>query len=347
MAKENQGRLAYADVLRVMATLAVIVIHLTGAWVESLDPSTGNWMVCNLYNSLSRWAVPVFVMLSGMFLLDPDRPMDPKRLLRHMLRLGVALAVWGMVYALREQIRKTGLTPAAVAAAAEDVFRGRTSFHLWFIYMMLGLYLVTPVLRAFLRGAEKRDLHYFFLLYALLNLFLPSFLLFRPSQVIRVHLTMTYLSTGTLQYVGYYVAGYYLMRYPPDGKLRTLLLSLGLLGGVITIAGTACIPPARERLLLYVYYAPNVAAMAVAVFVLVQSAAPKIRGRWWGALSQVTFGIYLVHLEIIRLLGLLGLNSMTLPPLCGVPLLAAAVFLCSLAVVWPLSKLPVIGRCLT
>ena len=344
----TQGRLAYADVLRVIATLAVIIIHLTGAWLETLDAASWNWMVCNLYNGLSRWAVPLFVMLSGMFLLDPDRPLGAGKLLRHMLRLGIALAVWGLVYALVEQVAAAGaLTPAALAAAVEAVFRGHTHFHLWFIYMMLGLYLVTPLLRALIRGAEKRDLHYFFLLYAVINLFLPVFLLFRPSELIRVHLAMTYLATGTLQYVGYYVAGYYLVKYPPKGTLRNVLLGLGVLGAAITVLGTAYLPAARDRLLLYVYYSPNVAAMAVAVFVLAQSAAGNIRGRWWGRVSQLTFGIYLVHMLVIKLFTHFKIDIMVLPPLIGTPLLAAAIFVCSLVLAWPISRLPVLGRYLT
>ena len=74
MARTNEGgRLAYAELLRVVAMLAVIVLHVSGGWLESLPVGTTDWHALNMWDSLCRWCVPVFVMCSGMFLLDPKR----------------------------------------------------------------------------------------------------------------------------------------------------------------------------------------------------------------------------------------------------------------------------------
>lgn len=69
-----------------------------------------------------------------------------------MLRIAAALAVWGTAYALVERVQVHGLSWESVRAALYQVLLGKTCFHLWFLYMLLGLYLVTPVLRAFVRG---------------------------------------------------------------------------------------------------------------------------------------------------------------------------------------------------
>ena len=165
MSQTIGGRLAYADLLRCTAMLAVIVVHITGGALEASPVGTPDFMVLNVYDGLTHWCVPVFVMLSGMFLLDPKHSLPPSKLFfGHMLRIAAALAVWGTAYALVERVQVHGLSWESVRAALYQVLLGKTCFHLWFLYMLLGLYLVTPVLRAFVRGAGRGDFHWFFLL---------------------------------------------------------------------------------------------------------------------------------------------------------------------------------------
>ena len=72
-------------------------------------------------------------------------------------------------------------------AALYQVLLGKTCFHLWFLYMLLGLYLVTPVLRAFVRGAGRGDFHWFFLLVFVFTFLLPTLLRLRPSQTVSLY----------------------------------------------------------------------------------------------------------------------------------------------------------------
>ena len=111
MARSDQGRLAYADLLRVFACLAVIVVHVSGGWLESLPAGTADWNLLNACDCLAHWCVPVFVMCSGMFLLDPKKSLAwPHLLFRYLLRVAVALVFWGVVYALMNTALFRGLT---------------------------------------------------------------------------------------------------------------------------------------------------------------------------------------------------------------------------------------------
>ena len=77
MARTNEGgRLAYAELLRVVAMLAVIVLHVSGGWLESLPVGTTDWHALNMWDSLCRWCVPVFVMCSALLAL-PLPPLHP------------------------------------------------------------------------------------------------------------------------------------------------------------------------------------------------------------------------------------------------------------------------------
>ena len=63
-------RIAYFDVLRILATFAVIVLHLSAQHWADTDVYSRAWQAFNLYDSAVRWAVPVFVMISGALFLS-------------------------------------------------------------------------------------------------------------------------------------------------------------------------------------------------------------------------------------------------------------------------------------
>ena len=350
MAASDKGRLVYGDGLRVAATAAVVILHLSGGWIEQTAVDGWAWMACNIYDGFVRWCVPVFVMLSGMFLLDPTRRFAPSDLLRHALRVVIPLAVWSAVYGVFALLLSHTLSLQTVVDALKNALWGHLHYHLWFLPMILGLYLVTPILRAFVKGASRSDFHYFFLLTFLVTFLLPTLLNLRPSQTVSTWLNQLNLSL-VLGYVGYYVAGYYLRVFSLSRPVRLTLYVLGAAGGVVTVWGTALLSRQSgvSDFTLYSYMAPNVLVMAVALFVLFRTLVGERvsagGGRMLSGTSAITFGIYLSHDLFIMLLRHYGISTLSpLPPAVSIPLLAAGVFLCAAAVAWLLSKLPVVGR---
>ncbi|MEG0755604.1 MAG: acyltransferase family protein, partial [Oscillospiraceae bacterium] len=266
MAKTIDGRTAYADLLRVAATLAVIVIHCTAEWLEASAIGSANWNILNVLNGASRWCVPMFVMLSGMFFLDPQKSVTlPSLFFKSILRIVVALVAWGTVYAMWTQRPTNGVyTIQWLWGALKSVLLGDTHYHLWFLYMIIGLYLLTPFLRAFVKGASRSDFHYFFALVFVFSSLLPTLLTLRPSTTVTFYIWRMYLSTG-MGYIGYYLKTYTLGRIS-----EFIVYLLGILGSVVTIGGTLLLSRQGGAFnqVFYQYFSPNVAFMAVAVFVL-------------------------------------------------------------------------------
>lgn len=354
MSGGGRERVLWADALRCAAVAGVIVLHVSGSQLSAVSLGSAGWHVLNAYNSLSRWCVPVFIMLSGAFMLDPRRELTLSRLAgHHILRLCVALAAWGGFFALAGYFVRCGGAPdwAGIGACLLAAVRGNTHYHLWFLYMMIGLYLITPVLRVFVRGAAEEERRVFFLLAVLFACLLPTLLRLRPSQAVSTYLG--YLNVKlVLGHVGYYTAGYYLRTCALDARRVRLAGVLGLLGAAATLFGTAALSLRRGSLVqtLYEYDSPNVAAMAVAVFVLVRA---WLEGRekpapvWVGPVAGVSIGIYLVHEFFLLLLRQGGITAVSFPPVLAVPALSALVFACAFAAAWLLSRLPVLGRYLT
>ena len=239
-----------------------------------------------------------------------------------------------------------------VREALWQALRGHTHYHLWFLYMILGLYLVTPVLRAFVRGAGRGDFHWFFLLVFVFTFLLPTLLRLRPSQTASLWIGNLNLHL-VLGYVGYYVLGYYLKQNTLSRAAEFALYLLGALGAAVTVGGTALLSRQRGELVqvFYNYDSPNVALMSVAVFVLFRYvlgvSEERSRRERLSKAAQVSFGIYLVHDLFLMLLRRVGIDALSFAPALAVPVLAAGIFLCSFAVAWVLSKIPLVGRYLT
>lgn len=353
MARTTDGRLAYADLLRTAATFAVLLLHISGGWMGSTPVDGSDWAVLNLYDGLARWCVPVFVMLSGAFLLDPGKKETARSLFFRCLRILTALVFWGGLYAVADHISSGGtLSLRTVMDAALLALRGNTHYHLWFLYMILGLYLVTPVLRVFVRGASRSDLHWFLFLCFLFAVLLPTLLRLWPSSTVSRWQNQLDLHLP-LGYVGYFVAGYYLRHYTIGRIAEFLLYGLGIAGGVVTVWGTSVLSRQAGSFqdLFYGYFAPNVAAMSVAVFVLFRYllgvSEERDRRQRLSGTARLSFGIYLVHDFFIMLLRHFGVSTLSFPPILSVPLLTAAVFLAAFFTAWLISKIPFVGSYLT
>lgn len=138
---ERKDRILYLDVMRVAACLAVIALHIAASGFSDAAVGSYRWNVNNIIDSVVRCAVPLFVMISGTMFLDPNREIKLKTLYRkYVLRIAVAFIFWSGLYAAVERFQGVRLRTVVY-----DFVTGGS--HLWFLYMIAGLYIVTPLLR--------------------------------------------------------------------------------------------------------------------------------------------------------------------------------------------------------
>lgn len=335
----NARRVVYFDALRVFASLAVMVLHLAAQHWGDADLGSAAWRAFNGWNAAVRWCVPVFVMISGALFLE--RPADIKRLLgRHVARVAVAFVFWSGVYALVSARRY----PLVRWQIVYEFVRGH--YHLWFLYMIAGLYLLVPLLRAIVTA--KRLGAYFLLL-----TFLFGFLLPELTGVIALYTNhlgadlQAALQTVDLRFVmgfsGYFALGYFLNRRALSRGEELAIYALGVLGFLVTLFGTRVVSlrAGAPSSLLYGYCTVNVLCEAAAVFTLFKQRL-KLESRLLGALSGASFGAYLIHALVIDTLQFrFGVDTLSLNPLLSVPLLAAATFVCAYGASLVLRKIPV------
>jgi surface polysaccharide O-acyltransferase-like enzyme len=100
-------RLIYADLLRVIATFVIVILHVSGSSWHNVPVSGFEWKVFNFYDSMARFSVPVFVMISGMFLLDNKKSLTLKKLYsKNILRIVTSFIFWYCYYWIKGNCRE-------------------------------------------------------------------------------------------------------------------------------------------------------------------------------------------------------------------------------------------------
>lgn len=281
-------RTAWMDAARVVAIVAVVVIHVLAPTVEGrgVDVGTAAWWVADLLNSANRWCVPVFLMISGALALDPARVSRPRDFYRkRWQRIGVPLVFWTAFYLLfREVVLGAGLTPERVAA---DVAAGAPFLQLYFLYVLAGLVLITPFLKVFTRHATWRmQLGFAVVLLALGGLDqLASFAagVGEPNA-----------ATRFLPFVGYYVLGWVLR----DVLLTRAWVVWAAVAWLVSFGAIAWLAFVREfgdvGRYAYGFLSPPVIVMSAATYLLLHHWLRRGWG-WLRPVAPLAFGVFLVH----------------------------------------------------
>ena len=201
----QKDKTLWLDNLRVIATIGVIFIHVSSDYV----PMTGtvsmyNFWIGNLFDSASRFSVPIFVMISGALLLPKDYPIATF-LKKRISRLLLPFMFWSLFYIAHSinyeihQGNKMGVMEIARFVFVQ--FRDGSSLHLWYIYMIIGLYLFVPIIGKWVRNASEKEILYF------LGIWLCTLFFNQPiMSKIQPSIDLTNF-TG---FLGYLILGYYL-----------------------------------------------------------------------------------------------------------------------------------------
>ncbi|MBC7776624.1 MAG: acyltransferase family protein [Phycisphaerae bacterium] len=331
----------WPDRLRNLATVMVIGIHVAApiAHGEGLDFNGSWWWAGNFWNSLTRPAVPLFVMLSGYLLLGKDYPL-PDFLKRRFSRVMIPAIFWMLIYCFYNYMTKG--SPATIGEALRSLVTGPVHYHLWFIYLIIGLYLVYPILRPWVRTATNQDFLYFIVMWCI-GTWVAKALYTYAQMPIGIYFE---LFTNNC---GYFVMGYFLgnrvmtntvnsekVEEPVVGQSSSftigrhtpwLMIAIGTAG---TMLASYCMNTifwnGHTIVYFYDYLTPNVAISAIGWFLLAKTAFNRIPlldiERDFSAAS---FGIYFAHVLVMDFCGKLGYWHSMAHPIYVSPMLAAMI----------------------
>ncbi len=351
MNNQNQSkRIIYFDYLRIAAISAVVLLHLAAQNLRAVDIGSPTWHIFNIYDSLVRWGVPVFIMISGALFLSKEQPIK-KIYKKNILKILILLVFWTLLYNLWQLF----ISHNSITFKNFIINLTTGPFYLWFLYMLIGLYMVIPFLKRITE--KKKTMEYFLLLAFIFTFLLPELIAviaFKSefvANLINNKLDSIQLFM-TLGFTGYFILGYYLNKYNITKKAEIIIYIIGLIGIIFTIIVSALSSNHQGELVTFFYdnLTVNVAATSIAIFVFFKKHFnPKHltmkQSKWLQLFSRCTLGVYLTHVFIIDALNsIFEINSLSFNPLISVPALSVLILIISYFISIILYKIPFIGK---
>lgn len=352
---ERMERKIYLDVLRALACCMVVGVHVSAQCITSLGTSSISFKFMNGMDCFFIVGVPLFVMISGALLLDSRHEDSIKKLYRrNILHLIIAYMFWLLFYNLVDYI-KAEQAFSFVTFKEQVVFDalfGNGPYHMWFIPMMLGIYIITPFLKEIVK--TRKNCEYFLIVYFVFNLLASTLLRFDiPHKTIVQSLFTRIPLFFTNGYVGYFVLGYYLDQYF-EKISKKAFWEVVALGGVSFIwEVTICnAESAKNNALSTILNDPltvNVFFVATALFVAVKYLLGHVttKNRFYKVcfgLGKYSFGVYLAHPFVLDVFTDIGINTLLLPVPVSIPLMTVAVTGISYGISYALAHIPLVGK---
>jgi surface polysaccharide O-acyltransferase-like enzyme len=287
-------------------------------------------------------------MLSGALLLQPSKTDEPVKvfLKKRLSRIGLAFLFWSIIYfAWNYFVNHQTLTADSVI---QSFLSGGAYFQFWFIYLIMGLYLITPVLRIFVAHSNRSLMRYLLVLWFIAASLLPLLHLITGFDVDK----NLFLFSG---WMGYFILGIYLIGTQTKTKTLKRLLVAGI---VLTILGSWLMAYPFHSLEQYYFFAftlsANVILSSIALFSLLikrpadwPSNHPRFK-QLIRAISANTLPIFFLHIIVLETLnkGLLGfrISLMDITPIIEVPLAAFATLFICLGLILLMKKVPVLNK---
>lgn len=369
--KKMKNNIPWVDLVRVVACFLVVFAHCVDPFVGNLDSNYTEFLTGAFWGSLFRSCVPLFVMISGVLLLPVKMDMNTfyrRRLSRVVFPLVVWSVLLPLLYFLYFAAGVQTLSPnidmaaytwdATVTKMATFIFNfNYATTPLWYIYMLVGLYLVMPIVSAWLTQASKKDVQTVLLLW-LISTTLPYVQLLAPMLGYGGNFGnmgllgvcdwniygMFYYFSG---FLGYVILAYYLVRYPLEWSMRKTLAvaaPLFLVGYAITALGfimTQKLYPGNfvKLEIIWLFSGTNVLLMTFSAFIVMQKIQLK-PSRFLSRLASLTFGIYLCHFVLVQVAYDFIYPYVDIAAAFQLPLIAVVAFVLSALLVWLLSLLP-------
>ncbi len=343
MVKSNDRIISF-DILRIIAVLTVVMLHLSGERFSDSFP-TVEWEIRNIYESFVRWCVPIFVMVSGALFLNSNKIVVIKSLYKkNIFRIIYIFLFWSLLYALYDAYIYNKFD---VYYILELTIEG--PYHFWFLKMLIGLYIMIPILRLL---AQNKRLEEYFIILAILSAFIIPMLIDAvgflgvayKEQVLKYYNAFGLRITSG--YVGYFVLGHYLCSYRMSNVIKKSIYCMGMLSVLSVIFLTRWYSQHIGSSFEPFYGNLNVFTLfeSVSVFLIINDLS--VSAKWYPLIikfSNLSFGVYLIHVFLYRFLyDFFGINTISFNPAFFIPCLSMIIFMVSCLIVTIIKKIPFI-----
>lgn len=353
---ENKERIVFLDWIRVVACLMVMTVHAceciySDDYSFSFPSEQAKYAVLFFQSFVRPTAVPLFLMASA-FLLVPIKTGTLEFFRKRFVRVLVPLLVFLPIYAVLPTLWGAQSWSDAGRELAHCYINFPVSgSHLWYIYMLLGIYLIMPVLSPWLDKVSRKEELAFIAVWFFTSTF------YRLRQLLggdifgecwwNPNATFFYVSG----FAGYVVLAHYIRTRLDWSRSRIFGICIPLLAAMYLIcffsanyySTRATTPAVMEQ------DWQNLTAVAVlmsfALFMLFSTIRPgntRFRNALYSRIvlpiSKASYGMYLMHMLILP--HFYHLYATSLPAWLTIVLTASSTYLVSFAIAHTIGRLP-------
>lgn len=281
-------RVLQFDYIRALAIVFVILIHSMG-WINEITTLNSAYIVRTILDSVIYSGVPLFVMLSGALLLGKKEPISDF-FSKRLKRIVIPFFIWSiLVYAIL-YIQEGGRNPIVYLTSyvTKTLTTGVYGIY-WYIYLILGLYLITPALRKICE--DKKTCLYTATL---------TFTLYFIQKIFPTVQICKYFDSANFLYIAYFISGYAIQQYLQHYNRFHKVCKIALLTAIvlkISIALTVDKANTNINHLLIIL-------ISILIFSYIISKPINKECRINKAivfLSETSYGIYLTHFIFISI----------------------------------------------
>lgn len=277
-------RIIKYDFIRIAAMLLVVACHCFG---DTSMASTA------LISTLSYFEMPcngLFFAVSGALLLpvNVSADMSVTFVFKRLKRVVLPVIIWSIIYlSCCDNLTIVSLLSIFFSAQGASIF--------WFMYVIIGLYIIAPILSPWLKQTDKKTLHFYLSLW-MISLCYP--VLKNWLNVNETHNGVLYYISG---YVGFFILGYYIKTF--GIRLRSTLILY-----IIAFFAMLVVKVYANDIKLYdgLWYLSIFCLVGVLFYwSLIETVSNllKLTARtksWIGTFSNLIFGVYFIHYGIIN-----------------------------------------------
>lgn len=305
---ERKRQMTY-DVLRILAICMVVIIHANVATIASVEGM--KWSIITVLTSMLTASVPIFFMISGALLLDAEEPIDIRMLFQKRIKkIFIPFFVWSNLYVIvRIIMGKLPFTIGSFIALIEEP----AYYQFWFMYSLLAIYLLLPILQRLLLKSTKQIVEYMLVLWCVFSLVIPTLEFVFPNVQLCEHFDLNFIEG----YLGYFLFGYYLKKYKKDCTMKKTLIHLfvGLILTVVCVGIEQIIQDDAcwSQYFMSSYLTPFVMLYAMGIFQLVDIIVKKYESNWNKKIKQgiingskLSMGVFYIHMLVLTALEYTG-----------------------------------------
>ncbi|SJL85089.1 acyltransferase [Vibrio palustris] len=288
---EEKKRVEFFDVLRCVAAIAVIAIHTLAPYRDlyGVIPDS-EWLTAVTLNGSTRWAVPVFILISGALLMSDTRPFNADYYIKRRLgKVVLPFLAWSAFYVVLSGFSAQGFNSEVATETAANSWHHGTYYHLGFFYYFIPLYFVIPLFQWVNRHSNDG------VWVAYVGVWLITTTLFLS------HINGVWSSQYWL-YTGYLPLGYLLYKRLPITSLTVAIATiLGLLSLYFTVHSVVELSVMKGEYSVgrwLSYKTINVVLAASMIFILGRAITPYLPEtlmKGIRVMSKYSLGIYLLH----------------------------------------------------